>query len=95
MSDYERLRGDELKAHGASQAQVQAYVASAKRQLCGTDTCLQEFSYPYLLQSRDGYLHLLYTWHRSRIKHVRLDPVQVLQTDAGSPAPSHAAPAAH
>ena len=95
VSDYERLLGDELQAQGASQAQAQADVASAKRQLCGADTCSQEFSYPYLLQSRDGYLHLVYTWHRSRIKHVRLDPRQVFQPDAALPAASHAAPAAH
>jgi len=95
VGDYERLLGDELKARGASPAQAQAYIVSAKRQLCGADTCAQEFSYPYLLQSRDGYLHLVYTWHRSRIKHVRLDPLQVLQPDAASPALRHAAPAAH
>jgi predicted neuraminidase len=91
VSDYERLLGDELKARGASEIQAQADIASAKRQLCGSATCLQEFSYPYLLQSRDGYLHLVYTWHRSRIKHVRLDPLQVLQPDATR----HAASAAH
>ena len=95
VSDYERLLGDELQKQGASQAQIQADIASAKRQLCGSTTCLQEFSYPYLLQSRDGYLHLVYTWHRSRIKHVRLDPRQVLQPDAASPAARHAASAAH
>ncbi|CAN5319654.1 exo-alpha-sialidase [soil metagenome] len=95
VSDYERLLGDELKARGASEVQAQAYVGSAKRQLCGTQTCLQEFSYPYMLQSRDGYLHLVYTWHRSRIKHVRLDPLQVLQADAAAPATRHAASAAH
>jgi predicted neuraminidase len=93
ISDYERLLADELKVRGASDAEVQDYVASAKRQLCGADSCLQEFSYPYLLQSRDGYLHLVYTWHRTRIKHVRLDPVHAFQPDAGSPVPSHAAPA--
>ena len=95
VGDYERLLSDELQAHGASPTQVQAYVASAKRQLCGADTCAQEFSYPYLLQSRDGYLHLVYTWHRSRIQHVRLDPLQVLQPDAGSPVQSHVAPTVH
>lgn len=93
VSDYERLLGAELRARGASNAQAQADVDSAKRQLCGADTCLQEFSYPFLLQSRDGYLHLVYTWHRSRIKHVRLDPLQALQPDAASPAASHAASA--
>ncbi|MDB5845812.1 MAG: BNR/Asp-box repeat protein [Polaromonas sp.] len=95
VTDYERLLGDELRARGASTAQAQADVDSAKRQLCGAGTCSQEFSYPYLLQSRDGYLHLVYTWHRSRIKHVRIDPRQVLQPDAASPAASHAASAAH
>ena len=30
----------------------------------------QGFSYPYLIQARDGVFHLLYTWHRRRIRHV-------------------------
>ncbi|MCJ7800119.1 MAG: exo-alpha-sialidase [Polaromonas sp.] len=76
--DYERLLGKELMAHGVSKTQANAYVASARRQLCGADSCLQEFSYPYLLQSRDGNIHLVYTWHRTRIKHVRFDPMQLL-----------------
>ena len=29
-----------------------------------------EFSYPYLLQTRDGTVHLVYTWKRKGIKHV-------------------------
>ena len=91
ISDYQRVLGDELKARGATPEQTQAYIASAKRQLCGPDTCSQEFSYPYLLQSRDGYLHLIYTWHRTRIKHVRLDPLQHRATDSAvPPALSHA-----
>ena len=79
VQDYERLLTQELKARGASEDQARAYVASARRQLCGEQSCSQEFSYPYLLQSRDGYLHLVYTWHRTRIKHVRLDPLQPFQ----------------
>jgi predicted neuraminidase len=79
VQDYERLLTRELKARGASEDQARAYVASARRQLCGEQGCSQEFSYPYLLQSRDGYLHLVYTWHRTRIKHVRLDPLQPFQ----------------
>ena len=91
---YEALLAAELKSRGASEAQAQSDVASARRQLCGASTCSREFSYPYLLQSRDGYLHLLYTWHRARIKHVRLDPLQIAQPDAASPAATHAAPSA-
>lgn len=74
--DYERLLGEELKQRGASEAQTHAYVASARRQLCGDSQCAQEFSYPFLLQTRDGDLHLVYTWHRTRIKHIRLDAFQ-------------------
>ncbi len=94
MAAYERLLGDELKSSGASDMQARAYVDSATRQLCVDKTCSEEFSYPFLLQSRDGYLHLVYTWHRTRIKHVRLDPRQVhqaVQAPSGIPlAQSHA-----
>ena len=94
IADYERQLSDELKAQGANDAQVQAYVASAKRQLCGPASCASEFSYPYLLQSRDGYIHLVYTWHRTRIKHVRLDPLQPLLTATATVVvPKNASPA--
>ena len=73
--EFDRLLGNELKAQGVRDEQIQRYVASARRQLCAAD-CAQEFSYPFLLQTRDGYIHLIYTWHRTRIKHVRFHPLQ-------------------
>ncbi len=30
----------------------------------------EEFSYPYLISTQNGQIHLLYTWRRKRIKHV-------------------------
>jgi predicted neuraminidase len=33
-----------------------------------------EYSYPWIMQDRAGDIHILYTWGRSRIKHVRFNP---------------------
>jgi len=42
-------------------------------QMCREAGCGFEFSYPYLIQARNGEFHLVYTWNRSFIKHVRFN----------------------
>ena len=38
------------------------------------DSPISQYSYPSIIQSRDGHIHVVYTWRRERIKHVELIP---------------------
>ena len=33
-----------------------------------------QYSYPSVIQSSDGMVHIVYTWHRKKIKYVEIDP---------------------
>jgi predicted neuraminidase len=37
-----------------------------------------EYSYPAVIQAADGLVHVTYTWRRQRIKHVVIDPAQLV-----------------
>jgi len=38
----------------------------------------KQFSYPAVIQTADGLVHIVYTWHRERIKHVVIDPEKLV-----------------
>ena len=41
-----------------------------------------EYSYPAVIQSADGLVHITYTWHRKKIRHVVVDPKKLVVRDA-------------
>ncbi len=36
-----------------------------------------EFSYPAMIQSKDGRVHMTYTWNREQVRHVVIDPTRL------------------
>lgn len=40
-----------------------------------------EFSYPAVIQTRDGLVHMAYTWKRQRVKHAVIDPAKLTPRD--------------
>jgi len=42
--------------------------------ICLEDSPVKQYSYPSIIQGRDGMLHCVYTWRRQRIKYVKIDP---------------------
>ena len=41
------------------------------------DTPGKEFSYPAVIQTGDGLVHVTYTWQRQRVRHVVVDPAKL------------------
>lgn len=47
-----------------------------------------EYSYPAVMQSADGRVHITYTWKRQKVKHVVLDPTKLPAEEKLPPPPS-------
>ena len=43
------------------------------------DSPISQYSYPSVIQSKDGMIHIVYTWRRERIKYVKVDPTKLKQ----------------
>ncbi|MDR2148887.1 MAG: family 78 glycoside hydrolase catalytic domain [Tannerella sp.] len=42
------------------------------------DSPISQYSYPSVIQSKDGLVHIVYTWRREGIKHIVIDPQQLI-----------------
>ena len=41
------------------------------------DSGISQYSYPSVIQSADGMVHIVYTWRREKIRYVKVDPSQL------------------
>ncbi|MBV7530189.1 family 78 glycoside hydrolase catalytic domain [Chitinophaga sp. sic0106] len=41
------------------------------------DSPVSQYSYPSVIQTTDGLVHIVYTWRRERIKHIVVDPAKL------------------
>lgn len=69
------VRGSDARLERATQTRINEYVTSAAARVRAGGGCGFEFSYPWLMQAKNGDIHLAYTWNRTFIKHLVLDPV--------------------
>ena len=74
LAHYTRIAAQLAQTTDSNITDPSGYAASAQRSKCTGQSCGFEFSYPYLIQARNGDFHLVYTWNRSFIKHVRFSP---------------------
>jgi len=44
------------------------------------DSPISQYSYPSVIIGADGFIHIVYTWRRERIKYVKIDPAQLQLT---------------
>jgi alpha-L-rhamnosidase len=44
------------------------------RKVLDLETQPGEYSYPAVIQTSDGSVHITYTWKRERVRHVVIDP---------------------
>ncbi|MCF6281731.1 MAG: exo-alpha-sialidase [Candidatus Polarisedimenticolaceae bacterium] len=69
-----KILGDDLLQMGLPAgeglAQLQQQIG---QQICKGQQCTFQYDYPYMVRSRNGDYHLLYTWNRSLIKHIRFN----------------------
>jgi len=42
------------------------------------DSPISQYSYPSVIQSSDGFVHIVYTWRRERIKYIKIDPSKLV-----------------
>ena len=67
------LLNSDARLAAVPDATLDEYVDSAKARVRADGGCSFEFSYPYMIEAKNGDFHIAYTWNRVFIKHVTFD----------------------
>ncbi|MDR2093322.1 MAG: exo-alpha-sialidase [Azoarcus sp.] len=67
-----RARLSEDLQHLSRMPDPEAVARNIEGNLCGTH-CSWQYDYPYLIRAADGDFHLVYTWNRGLIRHLRFN----------------------
>lgn len=71
-ADYEPLLEQAFLQCGEWDA-WQRYRQALDKRVCEDGSCRFIYDYPYMIQADDGEFHLVYTWNKSYIKHLRFN----------------------
>ncbi|MCL6414649.1 exo-alpha-sialidase [Aestuariirhabdus sp. Z084] len=55
------------------QAQSENFAQRARVEMCEQHGCYFQYDYPYAIRTANGDVHLLYTWNKSAVKHIRFN----------------------
>jgi predicted neuraminidase len=73
FNDSEDARDDLALAYRQSDADAWRIIYHFEKETAVPGGQTPEFSYPSLIRTLNGDYHLLYTWHRNRIKHIQFN----------------------
>ena len=68
-SDLLKARLGEELAQTDGVDDAAAVLARAERNKCRDDSCEFQYDYPFMLRTRNGDVHILYTWNKSLVRH--------------------------
>ena len=74
---YNHILGEGNKAGGPRTPLNVSYSKDGKTWFAAVvleNSPIGEYSYPSIIQSADGMVHIVYTWRRQKVKYVKIDP---------------------
>ncbi len=73
LNNTERKRNDLSIAISRDMGAAWRVIHSFEREDIPQEGPAPSFSYPYVIRARSGDFHLLYTWNKKKVKHVRFN----------------------